>query len=56
MTGAGFGGCCIALVRKEKTDRFQTYVGLKYEQKTGLKADFYVCDIVDGVKQIDQHG
>ena len=52
MTGAGFGGRCIALVNKESTDRFITYVGLKYEYKTGLKADFYICDMVDGVQQI----
>ncbi|MFN8284062.1 MAG: galactokinase [Chitinophagales bacterium] len=52
MTGAGFGGCCIALVKKEKTQRFISYVAQKYEQKTNLKAGFYVCDIVDGVKKI----
>ena len=53
MTGAGFGGCCIALVEKEKVDRFILYVAQKYEQKTKLKADFYVCDLVDGVKKLD---
>ena len=52
MTGAGFGGCCIALVKKEKVDRFISYVAQKYEQKTMLKANFYVCDLVDGVKKI----
>ena len=53
MTGAGFGGCCIALVEKEKVDRFILYVAQKYEQKTMLKADFYVCDLVDGVRKLD---
>lgn len=52
MTGAGFGGCCIALVKKDKTKRFIDYVGQKYEQKMGIKADFYIAEIVDGVKQI----
>lgn len=52
MTGAGFGGCCIALVKKDKIDRFISYVAHKYEQKSNLKADFYVCDIVDGVQRI----
>ncbi|MDB5225856.1 MAG: galK [Bacteroidota bacterium] len=52
MTGAGFGGSCIALVKKEKVDRFISYVGSKYEQKTGLKAEFYKAKIVDGVNRI----
>ena len=45
--------CCIALVKKEKVDRFILYVAQKYEQKTMLKADFYVCDLVDGVRKLD---
>lgn len=53
MTGAGFGGCCIALVEKEKRERFISYVAQKYEQKTGLIADFYTCNIVDGVRKLD---
>ena len=49
MTGAGFGGCCIALVEKGKTERFITYVSKKYAEKTGFKADFYLAEITDGV-------
>ncbi len=52
MTGAGFGGCCIALVKKELTNRFISYVAAQYEQKTGLQADFYKCDISDAVNKI----
>lgn len=52
MTGAGFGGCCIALVAKEKVPQFIAYVGKKYTEKTGLKADFYCAEIVDGVRSI----
>ena len=55
MTGAGFGGCCIALVKKDKTARFITYVGKKYAEKTGLKADFYLAEISEGVKKIWNH-
>lgn len=51
MTGAGFGGCCIALVEKDKLDRFVMYVGKKYTEKTGLTASFYFTDIVDGVRK-----
>lgn len=52
MTGAGFGGCCIALVEKDKTDRFITYVSKKYAEKTGLKADFYLAEIANGVGKL----
>ena len=52
MTGAGFGGCCIALVEKDKTERFITYVSKKYAEKTGFKADFYLAEITDGVGKL----
>lgn len=52
MTGAGFGGCCIALVEQERLDKFIAYVGKKYTEKTNLKADFYVADIADGVRAL----
>lgn len=52
MTGAGFGGCCIALVEKGKTERFITYVSKKYAEKTGFKADFYLAEITDGVGKL----
>jgi len=52
MTGAGFGGCTISLVREDAVERFIGEVGAKYEQATGLHADFYVCDIGDGVRQL----
>lgn len=53
MTGAGFGGCCVALVLKEKVERFITFVSQKYTQKTGLKADFYSCSMAGGVGRLD---
>jgi galactokinase len=52
MTGAGFGGCAIAFVQKDKTKRFCDYVGQKYEQETGRKADFYIAEISDGVRRL----
>ncbi|MGG1311576.1 galactokinase [Cohnella laeviribosi] len=51
MTGAGFGGCTISLVHGQSVDRFIEEVGRKYETATGLKPDFYVCDIGDGVRE-----
>jgi len=51
MTGAGFGGCTISLVHKDSVERFISEVGDKYKSATGLTADFYVCDIGDGVHE-----
>ena len=49
MTGGGFGGCTVSLVRDEAIETFKAFVGKEYEEKTGLKADFYVAEIGDGV-------
>ncbi len=49
MTGAGFGGCTISIVKKDAVSDFQNYVGSIYEQKIGYKASFYDVDIADGI-------
>lgn len=48
MTGAGFGGCAIAIVEQEQLDTFIQGVGQQYEEKIGYKADFYIAHISDG--------
>lgn len=53
MTGGGFGGCTVSLVRDEAIDEFKRFVGAEYEKKTGLKADFYVAEIGDGVARLE---
>ena len=52
MTGAGFGGCAIALVHKDKLDSFIDNVQATYEKEIGYKAGFFVCKTGDGVKKI----
>ena len=52
MTGGGFGGCTVSLVKDEAIDNFKAFVGAEYEKKTGLKADFYVAEIGDGVARL----
>jgi galactokinase len=53
MTGAGFGGCTVSLVEKEKTDLFIEKLDQAYTARTGLKADFYVAEVGDGVKKLE---
>ncbi|MBS3807012.1 MAG: galactokinase [Bacteroidales bacterium] len=53
MTGAGFGGCTVSLVRAEATEAFISQVGKNYEAKTGLKPEFYTTLIRDGAKKIN---
>ena len=52
MTGAGFGGCTVSIVREDKVESFIREVGSGYHERTGLKADFYVAEIGDGSKEI----
>ena len=50
MTGAGFGGCTVSIVKDEAIDTFIEKVGAAYEKKIGYAADFYVVEIGDGPK------
>ncbi|MFB9331008.1 galactokinase [Paenibacillus aurantiacus] len=52
MTGAGFGGCTVSLVHEDAVARFEEEVGKRYNEATGLTADFYVCSIGNGVEQL----
>ena len=53
MTGGGFGGCTVSLVKEEAIDAFKETVGAAYQAKTGLIADFYIAEIGDGAKKIN---
>ena len=48
MTGAGFGGCAVSIVKADQIDAFVENVGKEYEEKIGYKADFYVVEIGSG--------
>lgn len=54
MTGAGFGGCTVSIVKNDKIDEFIEKVGKGYKEKTGLKADFYVAKIGDGSRKLGE--
>ena len=48
ITGGGFGGCTVSIVKDEAIDTFREQVGAAYIERTGNQADFYVVDIGDG--------
>lgn len=52
MTGGGFGGCTVSIVKDEAIDTFIEQVGKNYESRTGLKAEIYVAEISDGSKKL----
>lgn len=50
MTGAGFGGCTVNLVRSEGVEAFQGHVSRGYRQRTGKDCSIYVCAPSEGVR------
>ncbi|REB10100.1 galactokinase [Sporosarcina sp. BI001-red] len=54
MTGAGFGGCAIALVEKNQVTQFKQQIREVYHKKTGNEASFYIAAIGDGAKEITE--
>jgi galactokinase len=53
MTGAGFGGCAVALVIGEKAAAFSIQVAVAYEARTGLKPNIYVCSAENGAELVE---
>ncbi len=53
MTGGGFGGCTVSIVKDEAVDTFIAQVGANYEKVTGLKPLFYVAEIGDGGHKVE---
>lgn len=53
MTGAGFGGCAIALVSNNHLENFKVKVGAEYNKATGLTPEFYESHIGEGVHEIE---
>jgi len=53
MTGGGFGGCTVSLVREDCVDAFIDNVGQLYKEKTDIYADFYIANIGGGACCLD---
>lgn len=52
MTGAGFGGCAVSIVKNDCVDAVIQEVGKQYKEKIGYAADFYVVSVGDGPKEL----
>jgi galactokinase len=55
MTGAGFGGCAVALVRSKKLDKFINSVCDTYTTKTALSPNIYTCKASEGAHEVALH-
>lgn len=55
MTGAGFGGCAVALVRADAAERFTTEVASRFHGRSGMTPRIYVCRASDGAELISGH-
>ena len=53
MTGGGFGGCTVSLVKDEAIEEFKEKVGKAYEAKINIKPDFYIAEIGNGAMKVE---
>lgn len=53
MTGGGFGGCTVSLVKDEAIEVFKEKVGAAYEAKINIKPDFYIAEIGNGAMKVE---
>jgi galactokinase len=52
MTGGGFGGCTVDLVRQENADAFSSQISERYQRATGISPQVYLCSAEDGAQQL----
>ena len=53
ITGGGFGGCTVSIVKSNSVDTFIESIGKAYKEKVGHEAEFYTVQIGDGAARID---
>jgi galactokinase len=54
MTGAGFGGCAVALVRQDAAEAFSAGVAAEYKDATGLTPNIYICAATNGAEVVSE--
>ena len=52
ITGAGFGGWTVSIVKDEAVEEFKEKLGAEYKERVGKQADFYVVEIGDGPRKL----
>lgn len=52
ITGGGFGGCTVSIVKDEAVEEFKEKVGAAYKERVGKQADFYIVEIGDGPSRL----
>jgi galactokinase len=53
MTGGGFGGCTVNLVREENAEEFAKRITERYREATGIRPQVYLCSAEDGAGQLN---
>ena len=52
MTGGGFGGCTVSIVKEDTVEEFKKRIADAYLKKTGKNCEFYIADAADGAGRI----
>ncbi len=52
ITGGGFGGCTVSIVKNDAVDTFTSTIGKAYLEKVGHEAEFYIVDIGEGAERV----
>jgi galactokinase len=52
MTGGGFGGCTVNLVREENAEDFAKRIAERYREATGITPQVYLCSAEDGAQEL----
>ena len=53
ITGGGFGGCAVSIVKDEAVEELKETIGKAYKEKVGLDAEFYVIDAGEGAHRVE---
>ena len=54
ITGGGFGGCTVSIVKNDTVDKFVKEIGSAYQKETGHEAEFYIVEIGDGARKLQE--